>query len=243
MVFSFGLTVPNTTYALTDQEKIYLESYGWIIGQQGRVAQLGLNDDEFQAFVDGLDVARQGKSSPHNIQLVGPDMNAYLKDKAEAYRKTFKQKQQKIQNDQSNQTEKVLEENRKKAKAFIEDLMKKNSEVQKTDSGLLYEIIKKGKGKPPAKSDTVTVNYEGRFVDGTVFDSTFKREKPATLPLNKFIEGWQEGLQLIGKGGKINLYVPAKLGYGDDGRMGMPPGALLIFDVELLNIERKGDGK
>ncbi len=81
------------------------------------------------------------------------------------------------------------------------------------------------------------VNYTGTLVDGTVFDSSAQRGQPAEFPLDGVIPGWTEGIQKIGKGGKIKLYVPPELGYGDEGRPGIPPGSTLIFDVELLDIK------
>ena len=80
------------------------------------------------------------------------------------------------------------------------------------------------------------MNYTGKLIDGTVFDSSERQGKPFEFPLNKVIAGWTEGLQKISKGGKIKLYVPPQLAYGDEGRPGIPPGATLIFDIELIDI-------
>ena len=111
--------------------------------------------------------------------------------------------------------------------------------VKTTASGLQYKIEKEGAGKNPAATDTVTVNYEGKLLDGTVFDSSYKRNEPATFPLNRVIRGWTEGLQLVKEGGTVILYIPSKLAYGESGTPGGPigPNETLIFKVELIKIQ------
>ena len=109
----------------------------------------------------------------------------------------------------------------------------------KTASGLQYRILRKSKGNKPKATDKVTVHYRGWLVNKKVFDSSYKRDKPATFPLNRVVKGWTEGLQLVGVGGMIELKIPAKLGYGDRG-VGdglIPPKATLHFLVELLEIK------
>ena len=92
-----------------------------------------------------------------------------------------------------------------------------------------------GTGAPPKATDTVKVNYSGTLIDGSVFDSSDRQGKPLEIQLDKVIAGWTEGLQKIGKGGEIMLFVPPQLGYGDDGRPGIPPGSVLVFKVTLLD--------
>lgn len=111
-------------------------------------------------------------------------------------------------------------------------------EVTETDSGLQYEVLSEGDGSRPTDSDTVVVHYEGSLLDGSVFDSSYARENPATLPLNGVIRGWQEGLQLMKEGARYKFYIPADLAYGETGagqRIG--PNEALIFEVELLEIK------
>ncbi|HTT56567.1 MAG TPA: FKBP-type peptidyl-prolyl cis-trans isomerase, partial [Opitutaceae bacterium] len=91
-------------------------------------------------------------------------------------------------------------------------------------------------GAYPKATDSVKVNYTGRLINGTVFDSSVDAKEPAVLQLNKVIPGWSEGLQKINTGGKIRLYIPPDLAYGDSGQGSIPPGATLIFDVDLLEI-------
>lgn len=110
--------------------------------------------------------------------------------------------------------------------------------VQTTPSGLQYKITKEGTGKSPQATDKVLVHYEGKLLDGTVFDSSIKRNEPISFPLNRVIPGWTEGLQLMKEGGKATLYIPSKLAYGSRGAGGaIGPDETLIFEVELLKVE------
>jgi FKBP-type peptidyl-prolyl cis-trans isomerase FkpA len=111
--------------------------------------------------------------------------------------------------------------------------------VKTTASGLQYKITKEGSGKSPAASDRVLVHYEGKLLDGTIFDSSIKRGEPIAFPLNRVIPGWTEGLQLMKEGGEAILYIPSKLAYGPSGTPGGPigPNETLIFEVKLLKIQ------
>lgn len=123
-----------------------------------------------------------------------------------------------------------------KGKAFLEE-NKKNKGVITTASGLQYKIVTMGKGPKPSDTSTVTVNYKGSLIDGTVFDSSEKQGKPISFPLNQVIPGWTEGVQLMPVGSKFIFYIPSELGYGDNGAGGViPGGATLIFEIELLSI-------
>ncbi len=109
--------------------------------------------------------------------------------------------------------------------------------VKVTPSGLQYLIINEGTGQSPADTDTVRCHYEGRLIDGTVFDSSYRRGAPAEFPLNGVISGWTEGLQLMNEGAKFRFFIPYDLAYGARGAGGtIPPYAALIFDVELLKV-------
>ena len=107
----------------------------------------------------------------------------------------------------------------------------------KTESGLIYKEITPGTGDSPKATDTVKVNYRGTLVDGTEFDSSYKRNQPAEFPLNGVIKCWTEGVQKIKTGGKAMLICPADLAYGDQGRPSIPGGSTLIFEIELLEIK------
>ena len=121
--------------------------------------------------------------------------------------------------------------------AFLAANAKKDGVVT-LPSGLQYKVITQGTGATPKASDTVSVHYRGRLVDGTEFDSSYKRNEPTSFPVGGVIPGWTEALQLMKVGSKWELYVPAKLAYGDRGAGGViPPGATLVFEVELLSIK------
>ena len=115
---------------------------------------------------------------------------------------------------------------------------KTNDDVQETASGLQYQILTKGDGTvhPSAKS-TVTVHYHGTLLDGTVFDSSVERKEPISFPLNRVIRGWTEGVQLMVVGDKFKFFIPSKLAYGNSPAGEIKPGSLLVFEVELLEIE------
>jgi FKBP-type peptidyl-prolyl cis-trans isomerase FkpA len=108
--------------------------------------------------------------------------------------------------------------------------------AQKTESGMVYRELRPGAGASPKATDTVKVNYRGTLVDGTEFDSSYKRGEPAQFPLSGVIKCWTEGVQKMKIGGKSQLICPADLAYGDGGRPGIPGGATLIFEIELLEI-------
>lgn len=109
-------------------------------------------------------------------------------------------------------------------------------------SGLQYEVLTAKDGEKPKATDTVTTHYEGRLIDGTVFDSSYERGEPATFPLDRVIPGWTEGLQLMSPGAKYRLFVPSELAYGSRGAPGsIPPNSALVFDVELISIDRGGE--
>jgi peptidylprolyl isomerase len=110
-------------------------------------------------------------------------------------------------------------------------------EVTQTDSGLQYEVLTEGEGDTrPAATDTVLVHYHGTLMNGSVFDSSVKRGEPISFPLNRVIPGWTEGVQLMTKGAKYKFYIPARLAYGNRQVGTIPGGSLLIFEVELLDI-------
>ena len=114
----------------------------------------------------------------------------------------------------------------------------KNEGVVQTDSGLQYKIIEAGEGVSPGAEDTVVVHYRGTLVDGTEFDSSYKRNTPATFPVNGVIPGWQEGIQLMKVGSKYNFFIPSELAYGAKGAGGaIGPHETLIFEVELQEIK------
>ena len=132
----------------------------------------------------------------------------------------------------------AVEKNQKDGEKFLAENAKKEG-VKVTASGLQYKVIKSGTGKTPKSTDTVKTHYHGTLIDGTVFDSSVDRKEPATFPVNGDIPGWTEPLQLMKEGDKWQLTVPSKLAYGEQGAGGkIGPNATLIFEVEVLSIEK-----
>lgn len=126
---------------------------------------------------------------------------------------------------------------RERGQKFLEENAKRAG-VKTTASGLQYEVLEATLGQKPKATDRVKVHYEGTLIDGTVFDSSYRRGEPITFGLNQVIRGWTEGLQLMSIGSKYKLYIPYQLGYGERGAGAqIPPYATLIFTVELLGIE------
>ncbi|NOZ20945.1 MAG: FKBP-type peptidyl-prolyl cis-trans isomerase [Planctomycetes bacterium] len=121
--------------------------------------------------------------------------------------------------------------------AFLAENKKKDG-VSTTESGLQYKVVRPAAGPKPKETDAVKVQYRGTLLDGTEFDSSYKRGRPAVFTVGKLIRGWKEGLQLMNVGSKVRLFVPSKLAYGPQGRgPTIGPNTMLIFDVELLGIE------
>ncbi len=131
----------------------------------------------------------------------------------------------------------VEEQNLNEGKAFLAE-NKKKAGVTTTSSGLQYEVLTQGNGPKPTASDSVKVHYEGTLINGTVFDSSYKRGQSISFPLNGVIRGWTEGVQLMNVGSKFRFYIPSDLAYGVRGAgRDIGPNSTLIFDVELLGIE------
>ena len=132
---------------------------------------------------------------------------------------------------------KIAGEAKAAGEAFLAENAKREG-VKVTESGLQYEVLEATIGQKPKATDKVRVHYEGTLIDGTVFDSSYKRGESITFGLNQVIKGWTEGLQLMSIGSKYNLYLPYQLAYGERGAgANIPPYAALIFTVELLGIE------
>jgi len=171
-----------------------------------------------------------------------------LEDLQQGITDVFNDNDLKIEMDKANQMfrqhmmdlqQKAMMASKMKGKKFLQENAKKEG-VQQTESGLQYLVLTPAEGPKPAATDKVTVHYEGRLIDGTVFDSSIERGQPATFPLNGVIKGWTEGLQLMPVGSKYRFFIPSELAYGERGAgQNIGPNETLIFEVELLSIEGK----
>ncbi len=190
------------------------------IGQQLRSMLRGgdLNVDDFAlAIKDVLSGSQPRFSSAEAQQIV----NSY-----------FSKLQDQLNAEKAEKGKQALTE----GKAFLEQNAKKEG-VTVTSSGLQYEVLQEGSGKRPKATDTVRCHYEGRLIDGSVFDSSYRRNQPADFGLNQVITGWTEGVQLMAEGAKYRFYIPYMLAYGEGGAGEMiPPFSTLIFDVELIKV-------
>ncbi len=145
--------------------------------------------------------------------------------------------QKEVMAKQQEQFKKLAEKNLQEGKKFLLENRKKEG-VKTTTSGLQYKVLKKGTGKKPGLEDTVTVHYRGRLIDGTEFDSSYKRNEPATFPVKGVIAGWTEALQMMKEGANWQIFIPADLAYGEKGVPGIGPNSVLVFDVELLSVKK-----
>lgn len=155
---------------------------------------------------------------------------------------TPEQMQQTVMAYEQRQTAKLLQDNLAKGEAFLAQNAKKPN-VKTTASGLQYEVLQEGTGAKPKATDIVAVQYEGKTIDGNVFDSSAKHGgEPVVFPLNQVIPGWTEGVQLMNEGAKYRFYIPAKLAYGEQGAPGaIEPNSVLIFDIELVKVNPPTD--
>lgn len=152
------------------------------------------------------------------------------------FKATMGQFQKEMQQKMMETRKKAALENQKEGDAFLAE-NKKKKDVVTLPSGLQYTIITAGKGNKPKETDTVEVNYKGTLINGTEFDSSYKRGQPATLKISEIIPGWREALQLMPVGSKWKLFIPAKLAYGEKGAGPISPNATLLFEVELLAVK------
>ncbi|MCG2615011.1 FKBP-type peptidyl-prolyl cis-trans isomerase [Terrimonas sp. NA20] len=127
--------------------------------------------------------------------------------------------------------------NIEKGEAFLRQ-NKTKAGVKTTASGLQYEVVTEGTGAKPSAADSVTVNYRGTLIDGSEFDNSYKRGEPITFPLNRVIQGWTEGVQLMSVGSKYKFYIPHTLGYDMRDTPTIPAGSVLVFEVELLDVKK-----
>lgn len=194
---------------MTDEEKII---YALGLSMYRQLGQFDFSAAEMDILKKALTDAAAGKPA-EDIQTWGP----------------------KIQELAGLRAARVAEKQKALSAAFLAKAAAEPG-AQKTESGVVYRELRPGTGQSPQATDTVKVNYRGTLVDGTEFDNSYKRGDPAQFRLNGVIKCWTEGVQKMKVGGKSQLVCPADLAYGDAGRPGIPGGAALIFEIELLQI-------
>ncbi len=162
----------------------------------------------------------------------------------EEIQKVMSDYQQQMMKDEQARRQTQGSENKAREEAFLKENAQKPG-VKVTASGLQYKVITEGTGPVPIESDTVKVHYRGNLLDGSEFDSSYKRNEPAVFPLKNVIKGWTEALQLMKVGSKYQVFLPSALAYGEQGAgQAIPPNATLVFEVELLSIEKpQGEAK
>lgn len=196
------------------------------------------------SYAVGMDIGNMMARQPIDI-----DVNMFIKGfndvmkknktllTEQEFRETMMALQKEMMAKQGERMKTVGDKNKQEGESFLAENKKKEG-VKTLPGGLQYKIIKEGTGKIPKATDTVTTNYRGALIDGTEFDSSYKRGQPATFQVNGVIKGWTEALQLMKTGSKWQLFIPSNLAYGDKGAgQQIGPNAVLIFDIELLSIK------
>lgn len=202
----------------TQKDKV---SYGigLDIGTSFKRQSLDLDPKALGAGIADALLGREPRLSKEEIDKVLNAFQQEMRAKAEAGKKQ------------------IADKNQKEGEAFLAQNKEKEGVIT-LPSGLQYKVVKAGSGKMPKPTDTVKTNYQGTLIDGTEFDSSYKRGEPSSFPVNGVIKGWTEALQLMKVGSKWELYVPSNLAYGPRGAGQMiGPNAALIFEIELLGIE------
>ncbi len=209
----------------SEDESIRFYALGLNIGaSMGAQTKAGLlGDSTLTANVDMIQQALIQAIKGADVKISAEDADALLRATMEKI--------------QAKKAEAEFSENRAAGEAFLAENAKREGVVT-TESGLQYEIITEGKGEKPAATDKVTVHYRGTLLDGTEFDSSYGREKPAEFGVNQVIKGWTEALQLMPVGSKWKIYIPQELAYGSQNTGRIKPFSALIFEVELLGIEK-----
>jgi FKBP-type peptidyl-prolyl cis-trans isomerase FkpA/FKBP-type peptidyl-prolyl cis-trans isomerase FklB len=201
----------GNTQELTTEDEKTLYAMGLIVSRQ--IGQLGLSEAELEIVGSGMVDGALGRTPKVDLQTYGPKLQEFAQGRMMAQAKVEKAE----------------------SEAWVAAEAAKPGAV-KTASGLVITEITAGTGASPQATDTVKVHYHGRLRDGTVFDSSVDRGEPAQFALNAVIPCWTEGVQQIKVGGKSRLVCPSAIAYGDQGRPGIPGGAALDFEVELLEI-------
>jgi FKBP-type peptidyl-prolyl cis-trans isomerase len=216
-------TAPAAGLATQEQKVSYI--LGMNIGRQFKANSVPLDQ---ASFIDGVKTGSDGSDPKLKQEEIQQTMMAFQKE--------MEKKQAEAEAKQKADMEAAGTKNKEEGAKFLAENGKKPG-VTTTASGLQYEVLKAGTGPKPKVTDTVTVNYVGTLLDGKEFDSSIKRNEPATFALNAVIPGWVEALQLMPEGSKWKVYLPSELAYGPGGTGGdIGPNATLVFEIELAKV-------
>ena len=216
---------PAPAPELKDLKSQVSYSYGLSLGQNLKRQAIALDPAVIaKGIADGLSDAKPA--------LTKEQIDACMS----AFEKELKSKRA-VMADKEAAVAKVEGDKNVKAGADFLAANKAKEGVKTLKSGLQYKVITEGKGATPKLADTVSAHYKGTLIDGTEFDSSYKRGQPSSFPVSGVIAGWTEALQLMKVGSKWELVIPSGLAYGEPGRPGIPPNAVLLFDIELVGIE------
>lgn len=220
-----GQTVPKKPLASSEEALVY-ETIGMMFAQGSGLGKMKFTEEQINHIMSGMKKGFAQKGMPLE--------NAEIKQKVQAI---MMRKMQLVRQNEQKELSMVAAENKAKGRKFLELLNKKET-ISKDPSGFYYEIIRKGEGPSPTMDDSVLLHYHGTLIDGVVFDSSVDRGKPASFSMKGVIKGFSGGLTKTEVGGKIRIYIPSELGYGDNPRPGgkIKPGDTLIFECELLAI-------
>ncbi len=204
-----------------DTNKFDRLSYALGLSMGHNFRSSGIDEINVQDFADGVAAVYNGTAPKLSFEEAKQTVNAFFME---------------LQKKQEEQAAAMAQVNAKAGEQFLAENGKR-VEVKTTPSGLQYEVLKEGEGVQPTASDSVTVHYTGKLIDGTVFDSSVERGEPATFGVTQVIPGWVEALQLMKAGSKWRLFIPSALAYGPQGVPGIGPNQTLIFDVELISVQ------
>ncbi|HSB06937.1 MAG TPA: FKBP-type peptidyl-prolyl cis-trans isomerase, partial [Thermodesulfobacteriota bacterium] len=217
IVFLFSLCSAQEKLQLKDQKDKESYSLGYQFGQSLKTQGV---DIDLDIYTNGIKDGLKGSASAMSQEEIRSTIMELQKRLAAARQKELKEKAAK---------------NLAEGKAFLEENGKKEG-VKTLPDGLQYKVLTEGSGKMPKATDTVKVHYRGTLIDGTEFDSSYKKGQPATFRADKVIKGWTEALQLMKEGSKWQLFIPPELAYGERSMGQIPPNSTLVFEVELLFI-------
>jgi FKBP-type peptidyl-prolyl cis-trans isomerase FkpA len=209
-----GAAPPPPAPLTAEEERQVLETLGTMLWKN--LQTFDLTPEELAIVQQGLTAAATGKAGEPDLTAMSPKIDSFRRARVE----------------------KRAAAEKERGAAYVAEQAARPGAVR-GESGLVYIETAAGSGDSPTAEDTVKVHYRGTLVDGTEFDSSYKREQPAEFPLGRVVKCWTEGLQKMKPGGKATLVCPSDIAYGDRGRPSIPPGATLVFEVELLEVKKK----